>query len=598
MAPDAVPRPLMRLPQVRTFFLPCAALFAAVVLRGQTSGQLTTPSAALAGPMLERGRQVYTLCGACHGPDGKGVPEIAPPIEGSAVVREQPDELLRSILHGRNHNRANTKFPEMPSLGGLEDDDIAAVASYVRARWAGVSGMVSAEEVRLARSANAGTGSGNVNILLITVDNVGFGDFGCYGNTFIQSPHVDRLAREGVRLTDFYTPSPTCTVSRASLLTGRYPLRHGLTRQLIAEPYRGPARDLETLGNLGIGLRHSERLIAGYLKQAGYATGAFGKWNIGFAPGSRPTERGFDEYIGIASGNANHFNYIYAGRNDLFAGTKPINRDGTFSSDLFADSAIDFIRRHRDRRFFVYLPFSAVHYNSAKNLKPGEKLEIWQAPARFLEQYGYRPGGDQRLSYAAMLTATDQAMGRVLAVVDELGLRENTLVLFMSDNGVFMREGVGLGAGSNGPLRSGGATLWEGGIRVPAIVRWPGTIPAGSVCREPLTSMDYFVLALRAAGVPLPEPGIDGRDPLPALQGRGRSPHQALHFDYQDQQAIRKGRYKAIKPGRNSAAWELYDLERDIGESRNIAADEPALAAEMQREFTAWRDGFMSTVKP
>ena len=396
-----------------------------------------------------------------------------------------------------------------------------------------------------------------------------------------------------MRLTEFYTPSPTCTVSRASLLTGRYPLRHGLTRQLIAEPYRGPQEELAQLGNLGIGLRHSERLISNFLKAAGYATGAFGKWNIGFAPGSRPTERGFDEYLGIASGNANHFNFIYAGRNDLFRGTEPLDRDGTFSSDLFADSAVDFIRRHRDRRFFVYLPFSAVHYNSAKNLKPGEKLQVWQAPARDLEQYGYQPGGDQRLSYAAMLTATDRAMGRVLALLDELGLRENTLVMFMSDNGVFMRENVGLGAGSNGPLRSGGATIWEGGIRVPAVVRWPGVIPAGRSSAEPLTSMDYFVLALRAAGVTSPpELVLDGRDPLPALQGRGPSPHAALFWEYQDQQAIRKGRFKLIKPERDPDRWELYDLAADPGETRDLAAQQPAVAKELRAEFAAWRSAF------
>src|SRR5690606_26143881 len=219
------------------------------------------------------------------------------------------------------------------------------------------------------------------NILIITVDNIGYGDFSVYNkNSPIITPNIERLAREGARLTNFYTAGATCTVSRASLLTGRIPRRHKLVEQLSGIP-----------GNYGIGLRHSEILIPSMLKKAPveYATGAFGKWNIGFAPGSRPTERGFDEYMGIASGNADHFSHVYAGKKDLYHNTESINREGEYSTDLFANAAIAFIEANtgQSKPWFVYLPFDAPHHPGERNIGPEEE-NIWKAPDYAFEPYG------------------------------------------------------------------------------------------------------------------------------------------------------------------------------------------------------------------
>ncbi|MCA9443964.1 MAG: sulfatase-like hydrolase/transferase, partial [Candidatus Omnitrophica bacterium] len=213
------------------------------------------------------------------------------------------------------------------------------------------------------------------NIVLITADNLGYGDVGCYGNDQLKTPTIDRLAEQGVRLTDFYTASPTCTVSRACLLTGRYPQRHGLNIQL-------PGIE----GNYGEGLSQSETLLPELLKPLGYATGCFGKWNIGFAPGSRPTERGFDEFFGHASGNIDYYTHVYNLKPDLHRGTETVEVEG-YSTDLFADEAIDFIKRHQDQPFFVYLPFNAPHFPNPKNKRPGEPC-IWQAPEKAFEAYG------------------------------------------------------------------------------------------------------------------------------------------------------------------------------------------------------------------
>jgi arylsulfatase A-like enzyme len=339
------------------------------------------------------------------------------------------------------------------------------------------------------------------NILIITADNLGYGDVGCFGNQQIRTPHMDRLAAEGARCTDFYTASPTCSVSRASLLTGRYPQRHGLVEQLPG---------LE--GNYGVGLDPREILLPALLKQAGYRTGCFGKWNIGFAPGSRPTERGFDEFFGHASGNIDYYTHVYQGREDMHRGIEPVQVDG-YSTDLFADAACDFIRRHAASEFFVYLTFNAPHFPNPRNKQPGEPA-VWQAPRRAFDVYGYDPDTKNEVErYRAVVTAMDDAIGRVLDQLDSLALTANTFVVCFSDNGAFMLERRGLEVASNKPFRDGGVTLWEGGIRVPGVVRWPQHIPAGYVCRAPLLSCDMFATSLALAGAPLPaDRAIDGRD--------------------------------------------------------------------------------------
>jgi arylsulfatase A-like enzyme len=213
------------------------------------------------------------------------------------------------------------------------------------------------------------------NVVVVTADNLGYGDTGCYGNTEIKTPHLDAFARSGVRFTNFYTASPTCTASRAALLTGRHPLRYGLNYQLKPDENRS-----------GIGLPHSEKIIPQYLKRAGYATACFGKWNLGFAPGSQPVVRGFDEFLGIRSGNADYYTHLYRGELDLFQGNQP-HRSRTYSTDLFADSACEWLRRVSGQPFFLYLPFSAPHFNSKLNCLPGQKVE-WRPNVEDARQRG------------------------------------------------------------------------------------------------------------------------------------------------------------------------------------------------------------------
>jgi arylsulfatase A-like enzyme len=416
-----------------------------------------------------------------------------------------------------------------------------------------------------------------INILLITADNLGYGDIGCFGNRVIRTPNLDRFARQGVRFTNFYTASPTCTASRAALLTGRHPIRYGLNYQLSVEE-----------NQRGVGLPHSERLIPQYLKPHGYATACFGKWNLGFAAGSRPTERGFDEFLGHRSGNMDYYTHLYNGQPDLYRGTEPVSLQG-YSTDLFADSACDFLRRHTKQPFLLYLPFNAPHYPNPRNLRPGEKLE-WQVPTKYLRRYGYLTHEpDQKRRYHAVVTAVDEAFGRVVHQLDDLGLASSTLVIFYSDNGAFMTSGHGLEVASNAPLRDGGATCWEGGIRVPGMVRWRGRIPAGRTCTELLSSLDLLPLILSVSGATAPTNFVlDGRDPVTVLEGKGRSLHEVLCFEYRRYQAVRSNNWKLLRVGADQP-WQLFDLDRDIGETADVAKQYPHIARSLASQFETWR---------
>jgi len=313
------------------------------------------------------------------------------------------------------------------------------------------------------------------NILIVTVDNLGYADLKSYNkDTLIKTPNLDLFAKQSARLTSFYTASPTCTVSRACLMTGRIPQRHQLTNQL------GGIK-----GNYGIGLRQSEILIPKVVKtsSAGYATGAFGKWNIGFAPGSRPTERGFDEFLGHASGNIDYYHHVYNGKHDLFHNTEEVDRDGEYSTDLFANAAIKFMQIHSKAKkpWFVYLPFNSPHFPNKANKAPGQVMN-WQAPDWAFKEYGLsQDEEDPEKRYRAVVTALDRAIGRVFKALDDLEVTDNTFVFLYSDNGTFMLNRKGLDISTNAPLRSGGVTCWEGGLRVAAFARWPGRIKDGGL---------------------------------------------------------------------------------------------------------------------
>jgi arylsulfatase A-like enzyme len=420
------------------------------------------------------------------------------------------------------------------------------------------------------------------NILIITADNLGYGDLQSYNpRSSIPTPHLDRMAREGTRLTSFYTASPTCTVSRACLLTGRVPQRHRLTDQLVGVE-----------GNYGVGLDPGEILIPQLLKQAStpYATGCFGKWNIGFAPGSRPTERGFDEFIGNASGNLDYFHHHYRGKHDLYCDTAELHREGEYSTNIFADAAIDFIRRRSNVSlpWFCYLAFNAPHFPSLANKLPGQP-NIWQAPEWAFNACGISPKeSDPEERYRAVVYALDQAVGRVLDSLEECGVSENTFVFFMSDNGAFRLGRQGLDIGSNEPLRQGGVTCWEGGIRVVAMARWPSCIRSGYIVSEPLWSPDLMVTCTSLAQVSLPiDRGYDGLDLLPILTGSDLRPQRTMGFVYRSHAAFRAGDLKIVRESPDQA-WQLFDLVRDISESRDLASRRPGDVVRLQATFEAW----------
>jgi len=430
--------------------------------------------------------------------------------------------------------------------------------------------------------------AGRPNILIMTADNLGYGDLPCYNpDSPIKAPNLDRLAAQGAKLTSFYTAAPTCTVSRACLLTGRIAQRHGLDYQLPG-----------IKGNYGVGLNHKEILIPQILKTAPtpYATGCFGKWNIGFAEGSRPTERGFDEFIGHASGNMDYYHHIYGGKHDLYQGTEELHADGEYSTDLFADAAIDFIQRKSKSKtgqpWFCYLPFNAPHFPAAKNKRPGQPVR-WQAPDRAFAAYGISPDEtDSNNRYNAVITALDEAIGRVLDALDAAGVADNTFLFFYSDNGGFKLGRPYIDIGCNEPLRHGGVTCWEGGLRVAAMARWPGRIQAGSIVSEPFWSPDLLIACAGLAGARVPDDRVyDGKNPLPILTDGAKSQHESFFFIYRSHAALRKGDWKIVREKPN-LPWQLFNLATDLGETQNLASDQPERVAELEATFTDWEKSF------
>jgi len=446
--------------------------------------------------------------------------------------------------------------------------------------WGGLTGIIAVVLLAccIAGPLFASEAISKPNILIITLDNLGYSDLPCFNaDSEVIAPNFDRLSAEGARLTNFYTASPTCTVSRACLLTGRIARRHGLTKQL-------PGIE----GNYGRGLALSEILIPQVLSKAGYATGCFGKWNIGFAPGSRPTERGFDEFFGHASGNIDYYTHVYNGKHDMHRGIEEAYVEG-YAPDLFADAAIDFIDRQQSKPWFVYLPFNSPHFPNQRNKAPGEEV-IWQAPDEAFEAYGYGPQTrDAKKRYRAVLTALDLSLGRVLDYLKEVGADEKTFVFVFSDNGAFMLEDRGLEVSSNAPLRNGGVTCWEGGLRVAAWARWPGHIEEGSTIEEPLWSPDLMIACAGLSESNLPKDRqYDGRDPLPVLTAGAESPHQSLHFEYHKHAALRKVDWKIVRT-KPTEPWQLFNLADDLGETTNLAETHQEKLMELVGEFNGWQ---------
>lgn len=397
------------------------------------------------------------------------------------------------------------------------------------------------------------------NILLIVADDLGYGELGFQGNDEIPTPHLDALAKNGVRFTSGYVSGTYCSPTRAALLTGRYQQRFGHE----FNPGRGEPGQK-------IGLSLEERTLADRLKQAGYATGIFGKWHLGNQPEFHPLKRGFDEYYGFLGG-AHSYLKVGAGPNALLRGTEPVN-DVDYTTDAFAREAVKFIENNREKPWFVYLPFNAVH----------GPLE---APEKYLAKFAHIQD-PRRQKYAAMEAALDDAVGIVVAKLNELQLEENTLVFFVTDNGGPTKGNTS----SNGPLRGFKGQVLEGGVRVPFVVQWKGKLPAGRTYDQPVIQLDIQPTALAAAGIETPaDAKFDGVNLLPYLNGeKTEAPHEALYWRFGQQRAVRSGDWKLVE---NAEGVKLFNLGNDIGEKNDLASEQPDKLKELEALYAKWNEG-------
>ncbi|MBL9216036.1 MAG: arylsulfatase [Opitutaceae bacterium] len=401
------------------------------------------------------------------------------------------------------------------------------------------------------------------NIVFIMADDLGYADLGCYGQTRMRTPRLDRLAAEGTRFTQVYAGASVCAPSRGVLLTGLH-LGHARIRANSSHEGR-------------ISLTDADQTVAEVLQRSGYATGAIGKWGIG-EPGTAgvPNRRGFDEWFGYLNQNHAPFYYTdYLWRNDRKQEI-PENAGGrqvTYAHDLFADEAVDFLRRHRNEPFFLYLPFTLPH----------RRFEV---PS--LGAYADEDWPEEAKLFAAMVTRLDHDVGRVLDELDRLGLAENTLVFFTSDNGSEKKKTFPGLFGSGGLFRGEKGTLYEGGLRVPMIVRWPGRVPAGAVSGAVWWFPDVFPTLVALGRGQLPGHPLDGLDISPALTGKTQPELETRTLYWEDHdnefsQAALRGHWKVLRTDTLNSPLALYDLKADPGEQRDVAASHPEIVAEFER---------------
>jgi arylsulfatase A-like enzyme len=446
------------------------------------------------------------------------------------------------------------------------------------------------------------------NILLIVSDDQGWPDLGCSGLKAIQTPHLDRLAREGVRLTNYYVTWPACTPSRGSILTGRYPLRNGLydmvRNDLVNYGHRYTEHEYATSPEMTLGLDPREVTLGNVLQAAGYRCGVVGKWDMGQARRYLPLQRGFKFFYGIGNNGIDYYTHERYGIHSLFAGNAKSKTDqGTYATDLFKREALTFIRSEsgplaprvgksgeespvssstRAAPWFLYLCFNAPHGASSygdTEKNPKAKAGV-QAPDAYVAKYAEAKLPDNLKRYYAAVTCMDDAIDEILALIEKQGQRDNTLVIFQSDNG-------GSGNGGNAPLRGNKSTLWEGGLRVPFIARWPGKIPAGKVSDEFLTTLELMPTLAAAAGAKLPAGvTLDGYDMVPTLAGRAPSPRTEMFWEFRGQKAARVGNYKWLD---SDASRGLYDMSSDIGEKTDLSSKLPEKSASIAAKWSTWR---------
>ncbi len=417
----------------------------------------------------------------------------------------------------------------------------------------------------------AAAGGEKPNFVFILVDDMGWADLTCYGSTFYETPNIDKLAGEGMRFTDAYAACPVCSPTRGSILTGRYPARLHLT-DFIPGHLRPWAK--LTVPEFNQQLPLEEVTIAEALQPAGYVSACIGKWHLG-GPEFNPDKQGFAHTVMQAPNN-----------NDKRVGA-------------LTDEAVGFMEANKDRPFFLYLAHHTVHIPLEARQ---ELIDKYEAKAQGAKAQGHP-------TYAAMIETLDESIAQLVKTLDELKIADRTVVIFFSDNGGLIQryDGEGSIVTSNAPLRSEKGTLYEGGIRDPLIVRWPGVVSPGSVCDVPVTSVDFYPTMLEmAAAEGDAEHVIDGESIVPVLRQTGGLERDAIYWHYPHYHhtapcaAVRDGKYKLIE-FYEDGALELYDLEEDIGEQDNLAAKMPRKAAELRAKLDDWRraaNAQMPTLNP
>ena len=419
------------------------------------------------------------------------------------------------------------------------------------------------------------------NVILIYADDQGSVDANCYGAKDLITPSIDALANDGVRFTQFYAAAPVCSPSRAAVLTGRVPQRAGV-----------PGNVSSAHGHAG--MPAEQVTIAEMLKSAGYATGHVGKWHLGYTPETMPNGQGFDYSFGHMGGcidNYSHFFYWNGpNRHDLWLQGKEIWRDGQYFPDQMVEHGKQFMAANAKKPFFLYWAINLPHY-------PLQGKDKWR------KKYEHLPS--PRNKYAAFISSMDEAIGELLAGLDELGLHEDTIVIYQSDHGHSTEERTFGGGGSAGPYRGAKFSLFEGGIRVPAIISWPGQLPAGQVRGQMATACDWLPTIADLCGVDVPKRQLDGTSLRDVISDESAdSPHQTFHWQSgggrNPQWAVRDGDWKLITNprdtsnkapiGRNDRQF-LVNLGEDVTEMRNVAADHPEIVERLTKLHEAWEKG-------
>ena len=455
---------------------------------------------------------------------------------------------------------------------------------FLKAVGYGAASMALSGCANAAQRARFGANRKKTNIVYLIADDLGYAELGCYGQKKIKTPNIDKLATQGMKFTQHYSGNPVCAPSRCVLMTGK----HSGHSQVRGNKQVGGAEGWK-LGSTTGGqwpLKAGTVTVAGILKDAGYRTGAFGKWGLGrVGTTGDPNKQGFDHFFGyICQRQAHTFypNHLWRDGKVEWIEANKDGKEGAYSHDLIANEALKFVKANKDRPFFLYVPFTIPHV--ALQVPEDSLAEYkgkWPDPP-YTGDKGYFPHPNPRACYAAMVTRMDRDVGRIMSLLKELNLEDNTIVMFTSDNGPTFNGGSDSAFFESAhPLRGLKGSVYEGGIRVPFIVRWPGRVKAGSVSEHICAFWDFLPTCCELIGVDAPG-DIDGISILPTLlRQRGKQKkHKYLYWELGGRQGVRMGRWKAVRP-RLKRKIQLYDLDKDIGEQNDVADAEPEILTKM-----------------